>query len=84
MPFRLLATSHMAGSHLSSPKGESSMTVPVFSVNCRRGWRLVHCQRLCFGWKVTFSLPQVGQTTPLGQATGHHVFAAVVGLLRSR
>jgi hypothetical protein len=55
---------------LSRPKGESSMMVPVFRLNCRRGWRLVHCQRLCFGWKVTFSPPHVGQTTPLGQRRG--------------
>src|ERR1017187_7207786 len=69
IPLRLLATSHIAGSHLSRPSGESSITVPVFKVNWRRGCRLVHCQRLCRGGNVPFSLPHVGKM-PLSPKRG--------------
>src|SRR2546430_259514 len=70
IPLRLLATSHIAVSHLSRPSAESSMMVPDLRLNCRRGWRLEHCQRLCLGWNLTLSLPQVGQMTPLDHRRG--------------
>ncbi len=39
-----LQISHAAGSHCSSPSGESSKSVPVLMENCRWSWSDLHCQ----------------------------------------
>src|ERR1039457_838832 len=66
-PFLQFTTCHMAMSHLSSPRGESSKIVPVFAVNWRPSWRALHCQRLYFSRNVTWALPHRGHSTPFGQ-----------------
>src|SRR5277367_1071678 len=67
MPFLEFTICHMTISHLSRPIGESSITVPVFSVNCGAScfWR--QCHRLYFSRNRTLVEPQRGQATPLGQ-----------------
>src|SRR5271155_3333854 len=57
---------HMTISHLSRPIGESSITVPVFKVNCGALCFSRQCQRLYFSKNRTFLLWHRGQTTPLG------------------
>jgi len=54
-------------SHLSSPRGESSKTVPVFTVNWRLSGREPHCPRLYFSMNRTVLEPHRGQITPSGQ-----------------
>src|SRR5712692_5012295 len=66
-PFLQLTTIHIAVSHLSRPRGESSKIVPVFSVNCGASCFSRQCQRLYFSRNSTFLLPQRGQVTPSGQ-----------------
>ena len=45
MPFLQLLMSHIAGSHLSKPSGESSKIVSTLTENWRLGCRTLHCQR---------------------------------------
>src|ERR1700733_14511898 len=47
--------------------GESSITVPVFKVNCGASCFSRQCQRLYFSRNSTFAEPQRGQVTPSGQ-----------------
>src|ERR1017187_800296 len=67
MPFLEFTTCHMAASHLSRPRGESSKIVPVLSVNCGAACFARQCQRLYFSRNRTSVEPQRGQMTPSGQ-----------------
>src|SRR5947209_18821717 len=66
-PFLQLTTIHIAVSHLSNPSGESSMIVPVLSVNCGAACFSRQCQRLYFSRNRSFLDPQRGHDTPSGQ-----------------
>src|SRR5436190_23207420 len=65
IPFLLLAISHTAGSHLSSPSGESSKIVPTLTEYCFLQPRHFHKRRVV---RYEYSVePQRGQTGPDGQ-----------------
>src|SRR5205085_5351241 len=82
MPFLQLAFSHMAGSHLSKPIGESSKIVPTLAENFCFACGVRHFQTLAFSKNVTLSDPQRGQRTPLGQRISLKNLKAFSGLLK--
>src|SRR2546422_8155387 len=65
IPFLELAMSHTAGSHLSSPSGESSKIVPTLTLNCFL--HALHFQIRRVVREECSTLPHLGQTGPLGQ-----------------
>src|SRR4051794_9646613 len=68
MLFLAFASSQNATAHLSRPIGESSMIVPTFTLNWRRGCLPLHSQRRYLARNFTSVAPHVGQcTTPSGQ-----------------
>src|ERR1017187_2981925 len=78
MPFLQFTRSLKAGSHLSSPMGESSKIVPVFSENLRMLCFMAHFHTRAFSSHVTRSDPHLG--TPdytAGPAKLHQEPAAV-------
>ena len=66
MPFFAFTSSHIAGSHLSRPMGESSNTVSTLMENWRRGCSSRHFHTRRVERNDTARLPQVGHWTPLG------------------
>ena len=84
MLFLTLTSSHSTISHLSSDSGESSMIVPVLTLNRRLGCvsRHSHCCRVrMYRMRV---LPHVGQHTPLGQRIDTTNATAVSGSAKWR
>ena len=67
IPLRLLAISHIAGSHFSKPSGESSKIVPSLTLNCALGCRVLHWNMRRDAMNPTSFEPHVGQTIPFGQ-----------------
>src|SRR5438094_9789270 len=82
MPFLQLDASHIAGSHLSKPIGESSKIVPTLAENFCFGCGVRHFQTFAFSRNVTLSEPQRGQRTPLGQRIPTKNLKAFSGLLK--
>src|SRR6266436_2651654 len=82
MPFLQLDVSHIAGSHLSRPIGESSKIVPTLAENFCLGCGVLHFHTLAFSRNVTLSDPQRGQRTPLGQRISLKNSKAFLGLLK--
>src|SRR4051812_5654761 len=72
MPFLALTISHIAHSHLSSPSGESSITVPILMLNCflhpEQRQMLRDSMKAC-----SPTTPQWGQVTPFGHPRDHVV-----------
>ena len=77
IPFLQLTISHIAVSHLSRPTGESSMMLPVFSVNCGAACLARQCQRLYFSKNRTSLLPQTRASYAIGPAARHQILTAV-------
>src|SRR6266487_4864601 len=70
MPFLQLTSSHIVGSHLSRPMGESSKIVPTLIENLRLGCFVRQFHSLAFFRNVTSVEPQVGHfTIPSGHLT---------------
>src|SRR6267378_7033967 len=82
MPFLQLDASHIAGSHLSKPIGESSKIVPTLAENFCFGCGVLHFQTFAFSRNVTLSEPQRGQCTPCGQRMPTKNRKAFSGLLK--
>src|ERR1039458_2868131 len=66
-PFLQFTTIQTATIHLSSPMGDSSKTVPVFTLNCLWHSRFMHFQIRRELRYETRLLSQCGQVTPFGQ-----------------
>src|SRR5438270_9911871 len=82
MPFLQFDASHIAGSHLSKPIGESSKIVPTFAENFCFGCGVRHFQTFAFSRNVTLCELQRGQRTPLGQRICLKNSKAFSGLLK--
>src|SRR6202044_4087251 len=79
IPFFEFTICHMTISHLSRPIGDSSITVPVFKVNCGASCFSRQCQRLYFSRNRTFLDWPRGQTTPSGQRRATRYSRQLVG-----
>src|SRR5258708_4915332 len=82
MPFLQLEVSHIAGSHLSKPIGESSKIVPTLAENFCCGCEVLHFQTLALARNVTSLEPHRGHVTPFGQRTATKNCKAFSGLLK--
>jgi hypothetical protein len=77
MPFFAFASSQIAGSHLSRPKGLSSKIVPSLTENCLPQSRHFQMRRVLR--KPGFLASQAGQVTPLGQRSVDRKMVATSG-----